>query len=239
MAARIDRMVACTGRKYSHQAIGLWRQFDTVLLDMDGTLARPVLRQLVLARSRAPLPGALARHRPPDETREQLFEHFARKQGSLDWYCLDYWTAELGLDLRALKAASSHRIRYLPGAREFLRAGPRLGQAARARDQRPRRYARGEEGRLRAGAVLRGLRHLPRVRRAEGIGAISGRSCATAWASTAQRTLFVDDSLPVLDAASAFRHGRRRGDHAARHAPAGAQRRAGIMPLKASWSCSG
>ena len=41
-------------------------------------------------------------------------------QGRLEWYCLDYWSAELSLDLRALKDASSHRVRFLPGAGEFL-----------------------------------------------------------------------------------------------------------------------
>jgi len=55
-----------------------------------------------------------------EHVRTELFELYARKEGSLDWYCLDYWAAELDLDLRALKNASSQRITFLPGAREFL-----------------------------------------------------------------------------------------------------------------------
>ncbi len=77
------------------------------------------------------MPRCLARARGEllsDEVRAQLFDHYTRKQGSLDWYCLDYWSAELGLDLRALKAASSHRIRYLPGARAFLHDARRSGK---------------------------------------------------------------------------------------------------------------
>jgi putative hydrolase of the HAD superfamily len=53
--------------------------------------------------------------------RPGLLERFAAVRGTLDWYCIDYWALELGLDLRALKVASSHRVRYLPGAEEFLR----------------------------------------------------------------------------------------------------------------------
>lgn len=86
---------------------------------MDGTLLDLAFdnyfwRQLVprcLARSRGQhLHGATA----------EVFEHFARKGGSLEWYCLDYWSEELKLDLRSLKSACSHRVRFLPGARNFL-----------------------------------------------------------------------------------------------------------------------
>jgi len=68
------------------------------------------------------VPRCMARKRQQshEHVRTELFELYARKQGSLDWYCLDYWTAELDLDLKALKNASSQRIKFLPGAREFL-----------------------------------------------------------------------------------------------------------------------
>ena len=96
-----------------------WRQYETILLDMDGTLLDLAFdnyfwRELV--------PRCLARSRNVDQERARadLFERYAEVQGSLDWYCLDFWSAELGLDLRELKSASSHRIRFLPGAREFL-----------------------------------------------------------------------------------------------------------------------
>jgi HAD superfamily hydrolase (TIGR01509 family) len=96
-----------------------WRRNETILLDMDGTVLDLAFdnyfwRELV--------PRCLARSRQIslDEVSAELFEHYASKQGSLDWYCLDYWTAQLDLDIRALKTAASQRIRFLPGAREFL-----------------------------------------------------------------------------------------------------------------------
>ena len=49
-----------------------------------------------------------------DSARRELTELYAEREGSLDWYCLDYWSDTLALDLRALKVASSHRIRFLP-----------------------------------------------------------------------------------------------------------------------------
>jgi len=96
-----------------------WKQYDTVLLDMDGTLLDLAFDNYFW---RELLPRCLSRIRrqETERTSEELFERFALKQGSLDWYCLDYWSNELELDLRSLKSACSQRIRFLPGAREFL-----------------------------------------------------------------------------------------------------------------------
>ena len=96
-----------------------WKQYDTILLDMDGTLLDLAFDNYFW---RELLPRCLSRIRGQefDRTSKELFERFALKQGSLDWYCLDYWSKELDLDLRSLKSACSQRIRFLPGAREFL-----------------------------------------------------------------------------------------------------------------------
>ncbi|MBL8226551.1 MAG: GMP/IMP nucleotidase [Chromatiales bacterium] len=94
--------------------------YDTVLLDMDGTLLDLAYDNYFWLEL---VPRCMARTRglPEAEVRPELLERFAAVRGTLEWYCIDYWALELGLDLRALKAASSHRVRYLPGAEEFLR----------------------------------------------------------------------------------------------------------------------
>ena len=98
-----------------------WRDFDTVLLDMDGTILDLAFdnyfwRELV--------PRCFARSAGISEAsaRAHVYDHYARREGTLEWYCLDHWAAEFGIDLRSLKRASSQRVRYLPGAREFLAA---------------------------------------------------------------------------------------------------------------------
>lgn len=96
-----------------------WRRYRTVLLDMDGTLLDLAFDNYFW-RELIPRCLARARGQKTTGTATELFAHFARKQGSLDWYCLDYWSKELDLDLRSLKSACSHRVQFLPGAREFL-----------------------------------------------------------------------------------------------------------------------
>jgi putative hydrolase of the HAD superfamily len=65
---------------------------------------------------------------------EALEQHIRPKlrsaEGTLDWYCLDYWSRTLELDLSAIKSRHDERIAWLPGAQDFLRrqraAGRRL-----------------------------------------------------------------------------------------------------------------
>ncbi|MEO8223401.1 MAG: GMP/IMP nucleotidase [Gammaproteobacteria bacterium] len=178
-----------------------WRTFDTILLDMDGTI-------LDLAYDnyfwRELVPRCLARDRNADlrEVTTDLVARFARMQGSLEWYCLDYWTAELSLDLRALKSASSHRVRYLPGAVEFLRTLQTAGKQVALLTN-----AHAHTLEIKKGVAGLG-RWIETFISSHEFGA--PKESAVFWAGAQQRlgfdparTLFIDDSLPVLDAAVA------------------------------------
>jgi HAD superfamily hydrolase (TIGR01509 family) len=58
----------------------------------------------------------------------QLESRFEAKRGTLEWYCIDHWSAELDFDIAALKRELSQEIRYLPGAPAFLQQLRALGK---------------------------------------------------------------------------------------------------------------
>ncbi|AMN47845.1 hypothetical protein ACG33_12195 [Steroidobacter denitrificans] len=101
-----------------------WSEIDTVMLDMDGTLLDlhfdnyfwgQLLPRQYAARHALSLEAARAALQP-------LFQ---ANEGTLAWYCTDFWSRELGFDVAALKRTVSDRVRFLPGAERFLR---RLGE---------------------------------------------------------------------------------------------------------------
>jgi 5'-nucleotidase len=97
-----------------------WRQIDTVLLDMDGTLLDLHFDnhfwQHHLMRRYAELHG-----QPFAEVESRLTEMFERAAGTLDWYCLDFWSRELKVDIVRLKREVEHLIAVHPHVEEFLR----------------------------------------------------------------------------------------------------------------------
>lgn len=178
-----------------------WRKFDTILLDMDGTILDLAYDNYFWLEL---VPRCLARDRNADlaEVTTELFARFAEMRGRLEWYCLDYWTAELSLDLRALKSASSHRVRYLPGAVGFLRTLQASGKSVALVTN-----AHGHTLEIKKGVAGLG-RWIDTFVSSHELG--TPKESAAFWAKAQQRlgfdpetTLFIDDSVPVLDAAEA------------------------------------
>ena len=98
-----------------------WPEIRTVLLDMDGTLLdlrfdNHFWRELVPERY------AQRRGLPLDEARAEVKARTRAIEGTLNWYCLDYWTQELGLDIVALKREIENLIAVHPHVIEFLDA---------------------------------------------------------------------------------------------------------------------
>lgn len=96
-----------------------WADIDTVLLDMDGTLLDLHFDNHFWLRH---VPDAIARRDgiSSESALEALRERYRRVQGSLQWYCVDHWSAELGLPISELKEEVSHFIRIHPFAFDFL-----------------------------------------------------------------------------------------------------------------------
>jgi putative hydrolase of the HAD superfamily len=58
----------------------------------------------------------------PEAARAEVIPKLRAKQGTLEWYCLDYWTAALGLEIAALKEEVQHLIAVHPEVESFLSA---------------------------------------------------------------------------------------------------------------------
>lgn len=96
-----------------------WPDIDTVLLDMDGTLLDLYFDNHFwldyLPRRYAETHGYAE-----DQARSELHQRVDAIRGSLNWYCLDYWSEQLDLDIAALKQEIQHLISVRPFVPEFL-----------------------------------------------------------------------------------------------------------------------
>ncbi|WP_394752978.1 GMP/IMP nucleotidase [Crenothrix sp.] len=96
-----------------------WKQIDTVLLDMDGTLL-DLNFDNYFWKEFVPLKFAEQRGLSIEIAKQQLQPRFKSMEGQLEWYCLDYWSNALQLDIAALKTEISELIAVLPHVLEFL-----------------------------------------------------------------------------------------------------------------------
>lgn len=96
-----------------------WTAIDTVLLDMDGTLLDLHFDNYFWLDY---LPGRFAEQHQIEETeaRARLHRQIDETRGSLNWYCLDYWSKQLQMDIPAVKAEIRHMIQIRPHVVEFL-----------------------------------------------------------------------------------------------------------------------
>jgi 5'-nucleotidase len=178
-----------------------WDLIDTVLLDLDGTLLDLAFDNYFW---REVIPAAYAASNciSLDAARAQLLPRFRACEGTLAWYSIEHWSRELDLDALTIKRAVAHRVGWLPGAQDFLRcvraAGKRLvlltnshPEVLQIKDERT--------------AVTS---FLDAAFSSHSFGA--PKEDAAFWEAIRQiepfdhgRTLFVDDSPPVLRAARA------------------------------------
>ncbi len=103
-----------------------WSVIRTVLLDMDGTLL-DLNFDNQFWQVHVPTRYAERHGLSLEAAREELFDRYKQVEGTMDWYCLDYWTRELEMDIALLKKEVDHLIAVHPHVVEFLDAA-RAGQ---------------------------------------------------------------------------------------------------------------
>lgn len=104
-----------------------WNAIDTILLDMDGTLL-DLHYDNYFWQQHLPRRYAQTHRTGREESRRLLNARFNRARGTLNWYSVDYWSEQLGLDIPALKREIRHMIALRPHVQAFLQ---RLHQSPR------------------------------------------------------------------------------------------------------------
>ncbi|HBE9182056.1 GMP/IMP nucleotidase [Serratia fonticola] len=179
-----------------------WHDIDTVLLDMDGTLLDLEFDShfwLTL------VPQALSEQRaiPFDDASKIIHQEYLAVQHTMNWYCFDYWSERLGLDIYQMTSEVGNRARLREDTQPFL-------QALRDAGQRTILLTNAHPHSLAVKVEHTGLdRHLDLLLSTHTFG--YPKEDQRLWQAVQQqtgfdpqRTLFVDDGEPILDAASKF-----------------------------------
>jgi len=98
-----------------------WKSITAVFLDMDGTLLDLYYDNYFWLEF-VPLKYSEKYQLNLDDAKQQLQIGYKQKAGTLDWYCVDYWSEELGLDIPSLKREISARLKIFPNVEKFLSA---------------------------------------------------------------------------------------------------------------------
>lgn len=179
-----------------------WHDIDTVLLDMDGTLLDLHYDNVFWMNL---LPEKIAQKTGKDIStcRDELFAHYEKVMGTISWYCLDYWAEQLDMDIMAAKREVQHLIRMRDDTIPFLDALKNSGRdIALITNAHPDALA------LKLENTELGS-HISTLISTHEFGVT--KESQSLWQQlharlnfNPARTLFVDDSLTILESAKTF-----------------------------------
>ncbi|UZE96556.1 GMP/IMP nucleotidase [Alkalimarinus alittae] len=96
-----------------------WNDIDSVFLDMDGTLL-DLHFDTYFWLTHLPERYADIKGVAPAEASETLLQLIKKEEGTLNWYCLDFWSDNLGVNIMQLKQEIQHLIAFRPHVKTFL-----------------------------------------------------------------------------------------------------------------------
>ena len=172
------------------------------MLDMDGTVL-DLAYDNYMWMHHVPEHFAAKNGLEPAAAREQLYAKFNSMRGQIEWYCLDHWSDYLDIDVAQLHRDENHRIGYLPGAEDFLRA-------VRTQDIRVLMVTNSHSETLSIKDEMTGITgHFDDIYTSHAFG--HPKESQAFWRALAEEedfdpstTLFVDDTARVLRSAAEF-----------------------------------
>lgn len=98
-----------------------WQEIETVLLDMDGTILDLHFDNHFWLEH---LPKRLSETKQisVEQAKSELTQHYQSVEGTISWYCLDYWAEQTQLPITELKREVMHLIGLREDAHDFLTA---------------------------------------------------------------------------------------------------------------------
>ncbi len=179
-----------------------WREIDSVFLDMDGTLL-DLHFDSHFWLEHVPKRYAEARVITLEQSKHELYARYRDIEGTLQWYSVDHWSTELGLDIALLKQEVDHLIAVHPHVVEFLDAMRRLGKRTLLVTNAHQKSLKLKLDRTKLGG------HLDGVVCSHDLG--HPKEAPEFWDELQrvepfqkERTLFVDDSIAVLRSAERY-----------------------------------
>jgi len=104
-----------------------WSEISTVLLDMDGTILDLHFDNHFwlehFPRRYSEKYGISV-----EEAKQKLISHYQELTGTIEWYCLDYWTEFTQIPMPLIKREVQHLIQLREDAGEFLTALKQSGR---------------------------------------------------------------------------------------------------------------
>ncbi len=179
-----------------------WKVIDTIFLDLDGTLL-DLHFDNYFWRKYLPIHYANTNSIKLEEAEDLLYERFESLSGTISYYCLDFWSNELRLDILSLKKEVQNKISLRPGVKAFL-------EFLKASNKRIFLLTNAHRDSVDLKMEITGLSlYFDKIYSSHDFGVPKEdqkfwRALKKVEAFDAEKTLFIDDNRNVLDSAKQF-----------------------------------